>query len=343
MREDRAEHDHALPPNSCWRAAITSASSPGRTVRGSRIRRSCSTRAMIGTGRSRSCLAASVGCECGNVQTNVGRVSAGSEPPPIADSAGSTSPASTIARHCLSALPEMVGFGRDHAPDRDRFDGLAEEVVLECGAESGDGGFVESEHAHQGMGAEPVDRGLPADDQAGLGSAEELVAAEEDEVGAGFDAVLRSWFVSESELSRVEQTTAADIVDQQRRESPRVLVGDLAEFGQGRFLGESDDAEVGGVHSQDCRRVSVHGCGVVGCSSAVGGADFDKGRSGVAEDVGNAEAAADLDGLASRDDHFASRAKRGHDEVERGGVVVDGDGGLGAGQGLEQGLQVVGA
>ena len=82
-------------------------------------------------------------------------------------------------------------------------------------------------------------------DQSGLRPAEQLVAAKQDEIGAGFDAVLRSRLVGEAELARVEQTAAADIVDQHDSRP----IGDGAQFGHGRLLGEADDAEVGRMHT----------------------------------------------------------------------------------------------
>ena len=157
------------------------------------------------------------------------------------------------------------------------------------------------------------------------------------------NAVLGSGFDSQAEVARVEQAAAADVVDQH----DACVVGDGSEFCQGRLLGEADDAEIGGVNAEDGGGVLGDGVGVVGGSGAVGGADFDERGPGVAEDVGDAEAAADLDGLSAGDDHFTSRrvggAVSGHGEVEGGGVVVDGDAGLSAGQGLERRLEVVGA
>ena len=47
--------------------------------------------------------------------------------------------------------------------------------------------------------------------------------------------------------------------------------------------------------------------------------------------VGNAEAAADLDQLAARDEHLAAPGQRGQRQQHRGGVVVDDDRRLGAG------------
>ena len=48
-----------------------------------------------------------------------------------------------------------------------------------------------------------------------------------------------------------------------------------------------------------------------------------------------------LDGLAAADDHVAPGGQRGQPQEQRGGVVVDGEAGLGAGDRLDQGAEVV--
>ena len=85
------------------------------------------------------------------------------------------------------------------------------------------------------------------------------------------------------------------------------------------------------------------GVGVVGGSGAIGGSDLDQRGAGVAQDIGDAEAAADLDGLASGNDDLPPTAMRGHGEVKRGGVVVDRDPRLCTSQGLKRGFEVIGA
>jgi len=64
----------------------------------------------------------------------------------------------------------------------------------------------------------------------------------------------------------------------------------------------------------------------------VGGADFDQFGAGAAHDFGHTEGAADLDQLAARDDHLAPLGQGVEDEQNRGGVVIDHGGVLGAGQ-----------
>ena len=56
---------------------------------------------------------------------------------------------------------------------------------------------------------------------------------------------------------------------------------------------------------------------------AIRRADFDQHRAAALENLGNAKAAADLDELVARDDHFASLRKRIEHEQHRGGAVVD--------------------
>ena len=71
---------------------------------------------------------------------------------------------------------------------------------------------------------------------------------------------------------------------------------------------------------------------VVGGARPVRRADLDEPRAGAGEHVGDAEAVADLDQLAARDDHLAALGERGEREQHRAGVVVDDERRLGAGQ-----------
>ena len=71
---------------------------------------------------------------------------------------------------------------------------------------------------------------------------------------------------------------------------------------------------------------------VVGRARAVRRSDLDEPRARAREDVGDPEAVADLDQLAARDEHLAAFGERGEREQHRGGVVVDDERRLGAGQ-----------
>ena len=80
--------------------------------------------------------------------------------------------------------------------------------------------------------------------------------------------------------------------------------------------------------------------GVVAQVRAVRRADLAQPRAASQHDVGDAELAADLDQLAARDDDLAAVGQRLERQQHRGGVVVDDEGVLGAGQPAQQRLHV---
>ena len=79
------------------------------------------------------------------------------------------------------------------------------------------------------------------------------------------------------------------------------------------------------MHAQQQARAVVDGVAVIVDAGAIGGADFAQDGAGARHDVGNAEAVADLDQFAARDDRFAAGGEFVEGEEDGGGVVVDGD------------------
>ena len=168
------------------------------------------------------------------------------------------------------------------------------------------------------MAAQPLDEVGAADDDARLRPAEQLVAGEADEVGARGEALARRRLVA-SDKSLLASDAGAEVVDERQAVAAR----DRGELGERRLLGEADDAEVRLVHAQEQRRLGADRALVVGGARAVRRADLDEARARAREHVGDAEAVADLDQLAARDDHLAALRERGEREQHRGGVVVD--------------------
>ena len=88
---------------------------------------------------------------------------------------------------------------------------------------------------------------------------------------------------------------------------------------------EPRDLEVARVYTEDRPGLLVDRAGVVACVSAVGGADLDELRARAPQHVRDAEAAADLDQLAARDDDLLARREGREGEQDRSGVVVHHD------------------
>ena len=86
------------------------------------------------------------------------------------------------------------------------------------------------------------------------------------------------------------------------------------------------------MHAQEQRRLRPDRALVVGGAGAVRRADLDEPRAGAGEHLRDPEAVADLDQLAARDEHLAALGERREREQDGGGVVVDDERGLGAGQ-----------
>jgi hypothetical protein len=160
-----------------------------------------------------------------------------------------------------------------------------------------------------------VDRLAHADHQPRLRAAEQLVAAEADDRGAGPDRPPHRGLLGQ-QLDVVGEHAGADVVDHRHPESAERLDLDL--------LGEAERAEVRRVRAQDRAGALAERGGVVGKPRAVGRADLDEARPRLRDDLRDAEAAADLDELPARDDDVAPRpAERRGGEQHRGGAVVD--------------------
>ena len=177
------------------------------------------------------------------------------------------------------------------------------------------------------MPAEPLDQVGAADEDPGLRAAEELVAREADEVGAGGEARRGGRLVADR-----RERARAEVVDERQPGAGRDR-GELRERG---LLGEADDPEVRLVHAQDHGRLGADRALVVRRPGAVRRPDLDEPRARAGEHVGDPEAVADLDQLAARDEHLAALGERGEGEHHGGGVVVDDERSLGAGDPLQQ-------
>ena len=116
--------------------------------------------------------------------------------------------------------------------------------------------------------------------------------------------------------------------------------GQRPQLGQGGGLGEAHHLEVAGVDlQQNLGLPPLQGGGVVGGAGLVGGAHLRQPGAAARQDVGHPEAAADLHQLPPGDGHPLPRRQGGEQEEHGGGVVVDRQGPLRAGEGTQQPLR----
>ena len=170
------------------------------------------------------------------------------------------------------------------------------------------------------------------DDEPGLRAAENLVAAEGDDVGTEGDLLGHDRFFRESELAEIDQRAAAEVLH--HREVVRLPHGD--EFPQRHVAGKSDDAVIAGVHLEQQTRVRANRSFVVGRMRAVGGAHLTEDGAALGQDVRNAKGAANFDQLAARHHDFFAAGQTVDGDEYCGGVVVDDGRRLRAGQIDEQ-------
>jgi hypothetical protein len=161
-----------------------------------------------------------------------------------------------------------------------------------------------------------------ADHDPGLRAAEQLVAREADEVGAGGERVARRSARRRSGAS----SARAEVVDERqpwRRRLARARQRGCSVKPTTRkfdWCTRRSSAVSGRSRARSRRRA---------CGSS---SRPRRGARPSGEHVRDAEAVADLDQLAARDEHLAALGERGEREQDGRGVVVDDERRLGAGQ-----------
>ena len=302
-------------------AAATSSTSASVSVRQSSSRRPSRTTPTTGG----SPAAAAPRASSSTAQAKLGSSASGSAPPPTRATVSSTSPP-TAAREPLGAGADGLGRLVQHPQHRNLARGaLRVEVERERALERGERELVRAQRALERVAAQPLDELGAADDDPGLRAAEQLVAGEADEVGAGGEAL-----AGRSARRRAcDERAGAEVVDEReavpaappRPARPRDGCSVKPTTRKFDWCTRSRTAVSGPIAAL-----------VVGGARAVRRPDLDEPRARAREHVRDAEAVADLDQLAARDEHLAALRERGEREQDRGGVVVDDERRLGAGQ-----------
>ena len=173
-------------------------------------------------------------------------------------------------------------------------------------------------------------RSARPDDQARLRPAEQLVAAERDEVGAGRQPLARASARGPGRSAAVSSSAPLpEVVDDDRA----VRVGERARAraGPGASMNPACAKFDGWTRRTTVARPSASGASKSAARVRFVVPDLDEPRAGPPDDLGDAHAAADLDQLAARHGD-AAPAGQAHRERQRRRVVVRDQGVLGAGQ-----------
>ena len=185
------------------------------------------------------------------------------------------------------------------------------------------------------VAAQPLQEGRTSDEDACLGTAEELVRRERDEVRPLVERVGDARLVVRMTVAMMQQS-GSDIEQERDPE----LASETREIRRRRRRREAHHAVVGRVHLEDQSGLVPGRRPIVADPRPVGGADLGESGPGRREDVGDPELSADLDQFAARDEDLLAFGERGHRQQEGCGAVVHDHRRLRSGERGEQDLGV---
>jgi hypothetical protein len=181
---------------------------------------------------------------------------------------------------------------------------------------------VQAQHAGHRIAPQPFHQVLTADDDARLGSAQELVTAEGDEVGSLREQRADGNLVAYAKRCQVDEIAASPVDD----EGNAALARQSGERSDRRLFREADDLEIARVDLEEYGRLRPRSrirsprsaCRFVVPTSFILAPEQ-------ARISGHTKRATDLDELTARDHDLASPAKRPQREENCPGIVVDGE------------------
>ena len=246
----------------------------------------------------------------------------------------------SLAERVLQQRPQPRGLrphlcGRSHQqPQRrqplgEKFRGA---IQRQYRLQGGERQLAHPQGALERIPAQLADQIAAADEQPRLRSAEQLVAAEGDQIRPRRHGFAHRRFPGQLPARQVQQRAAAEIHCHRHG----VRAAELDELRQRDTLGEAADGVVAGVDLHQQGGARTQGCGVIREVGAIGGAHFDELGARAPHDVGKPERAADLDELPARDQHLAPIREHAQHQQHGGRVVVHDHGRFGAGELAQQ-------
>ena len=237
------------------------------------------------------------------------------------------------------AAPAFEFSGRDieHAQDRNLADrSLRFQVMTQSRFKGGEGQLVDAQGPGHGMAADLVNGPLPADDQSGLGTSQQFIAAEGDDVETRGHGFADGRFPGKAKRGKIHKHSATQVFHDRNS-------GFTSQFGQFSAvdsLREPHDTVIAGMDFQKQAGLFSDRLPIVPQMGFIGRSDFAKLHPAGFHDVRHAKGASDLHQFAPRDDRLTALGQGGQGQKNCAGVVVDNRGGFGTGQAAEQLLDV---
>ena len=236
-------------------------SSRGSTVRRSSTTRSSSIRPTTGRVAARSAASSRSAERTARATPDDGSVSPGSEPPPTVERSSTPrrAGADRVPPTALGPRSQLVRGRRDHPPDRDLGSTASPaRYSPSVAATRGERRLVRPHRARQRVAPHPGDEVGATDDQPGLRPADELVAAERDEVRAGGQPLAPA---SARARARSAPCRAARRSPGRRSTIAPCAMGELGDLGRIGRLGEAGHARssTGGPAGRAFARPSASG------------------------------------------------------------------------------------
>ena len=204
-------------------------------------------------------------------------------------------------------------------------------------AESGERQLVDPHRALDGVASHGGDEIGPTRDDAGLRAAQQLVAAEGDEIRTRGERFARGRLVGETEALELHERAAPEVVDprepvfaRERRKPGRL--------GRGR---EPLHLVVAGVHGHDRTGAPTHRALEVREVGTVRGPHLHEPAASPSHELGDPERPPDLDELSTRHRNLAAEREGVEDEEHGRRVVVDHGRRLGSREPRDPALDVV--
>ena len=197
--------------------------------------------------------------------------------------------------------------------------------------------LVDAHRPGQGIFLHDVNITLLAHHNAGLGAAQQLVAAEADNIRSRLTGPLHCGLALNAVSGQVGQSPASQVVNHRQAAPP----ADFRQLLQGHILSKAHDLIIAGMHLEQRRCLVGNRPLIILGVGFIGGPHLRQSRVALLHNLRHPEGAADFHQLSPGDDHLFILGQGAQNQHDGGGVVVYRKGRFRPGQLAEQAFHMV--